>query len=49
MELFGEWFLHHRTDEELVQLALEAGVPDVNQIRIESEKEGINLFMRIYP
>jgi extracellular factor (EF) 3-hydroxypalmitic acid methyl ester biosynthesis protein len=47
MELFGEWFLHHRTDEELTQLALDAGVPDVGQIRIESEKEGINLFMRI--
>ncbi len=49
MELFGEWFLHHRTDEELTQLALDTGVPDVGQIRIESEKEGINLFMRIRP
>lgn len=47
MELFGEWYLHHRTEEELIQLALGAGVQSAANIRIESEKEGINLFMLI--
>ncbi len=47
MELFGEWFLHHRTEEELIRLALEAGVAHSQNIRVESEAERINLFMRI--
>lgn len=46
MELFGEWILIHRSPEQLIQLAKEAGAQD-HQIVIESEPLGVNLFMRI--
>lgn len=44
---FGEWYLHHRTNEELIALAQKAGVKDANRITIEEEELGVNLFMRI--
>jgi SAM-dependent methyltransferase len=46
MELLGDWFLHHRTEAHLEQLAREA-VPDVGPITIDQEPEGINLFLRM--
>ncbi len=47
MELLGDWYLHHRTEEQLIDLALKAGVDSENHICIEQEEEGINLFMKI--
>jgi len=41
------WHLHHRTEAELIALAKIAGVEDVGRIRIDTEAEGINLFMRV--
>jgi extracellular factor (EF) 3-hydroxypalmitic acid methyl ester biosynthesis protein len=46
MEIFGEWFLHHRTEEELVTLAMKAGF-NFTQVNIGREPENVNLFMHI--
>jgi len=47
MELFLDWYLHHRSPDKLIQLAQNAGIDDVSRIKIDKEEEGINLFMRI--
>lgn len=46
MELFGKWFLYHRSEEELVELARAAGVSD-RHIHIFSEPLGVNLFLHV--
>ena len=46
MELFGEWYLHHRTAEELVELAKEAGFTE-SQLSVGHEEEKVNLFLHI--
>ena len=46
MELFGNWHLHHRTCEELIQLAKEAGF-DESQLYVGNEEENVNLFLHI--
>ncbi len=46
MELFGEWYLHHRSSEELILLAQEAGF-DESQVSVGCENEKVNLFLRI--
>ncbi|MES2775795.1 MAG: class I SAM-dependent methyltransferase [Bacteroidota bacterium] len=46
MELIGDWFLQHRSEDDLIQLALEAGVCREN-IRVGAEMEGVNLFLHI--
>lgn len=46
MELMGDWFLHHRSAEELTALALQAGAENA-QVRIGKEQEGINLFLHV--
>lgn len=46
MELFGKWFLFHRSEDELFSLATQAGV-DENHISITSEPLGVNLFLLI--
>ena len=43
---FAHWFLYHRDEEELTQLAIESGVSDQN-IFIGREPEGVNLFLHI--
>ena len=43
---FADWFLRYRTREKLVELALVCGVPE-SAIKVESEQQGINLFLRI--
>ncbi len=43
---FGHWFLNHRSAEHLTDLALKAGVGP-EQVRVEREPEGINLFLRV--
>lgn len=46
MEIFGDWYLMHRSEEELYMLAQQAGFrPD--QLSIDREPNGINLFLRI--
>ena len=47
MELFLDWYLHHRSPAHLIKLAQDAGVEDKSRIKIDQEEEGINLFMRI--
>lgn len=46
MEFFGDWYLHHRSAEELVNLALKAGVAQEN-IRVGKEAQDVNLFLHI--
>ncbi len=46
MELFGQWYLHHRSEESLISLANLTGI-DLNKISIESEKTGVNKFLHI--
>lgn len=46
MEIFGEWFLHHRSANDLVRLAESAGVRR-NDIDVGREEEGVNLFLHI--
>lgn len=43
---FTAWHLHHRNKEDLTRLAMEAGAKQ-EQISIEQETQGINLFLRI--
>jgi len=45
MHFFG-WRLNHRTYDHLIDLAIAAGYHP-SKIRIESEPEGVNLFLRI--
>lgn len=46
MELFGEWYLNHRTEEQLYHLADEAGFKK-DKIRVGSELENVNLFLHL--
>jgi ubiquinone/menaquinone biosynthesis C-methylase UbiE len=46
MEIFGEWYLNHRTKGELINLALDAGFEREN-ICVSSEEENVNLFLHI--
>lgn len=45
MELFGEWYLHHRTPENLRHLA--SLVSGSNDARVDMEPEGVNLFLHL--
>jgi len=46
MELVGDWRLIHRTEQQLRNLALDAGVGS-SQIAVDQEPLGVNLFLRI--
>lgn len=46
MELFGEWYLNHRSREELIELGLAAGF-DSSQLSVQSEELKVNLFLHI--
>ena len=46
MELFGEWYLHHRTRDDLMRLALEMGA-EPSSVTVDSEGEGVNLFLHM--
>lgn len=48
MELFGNWYLHHRSEKELLALAMEAGFSS-SQLSIGNEEENVNLFLHIKP
>jgi SAM-dependent methyltransferase len=43
---FGGWLLRHRSEDQLVELARSCGLP-ANNIAVEKEPEGVNLFLRI--
>ena len=47
MELFLDWYLHHRSPEQLMDLAQNAGIADRSRITVDQEDAGVNLFMRI--
>jgi len=46
MEILGDWFLHHRSVEELKSYARQAGISEDN-IDVFQEPLGINLFLRV--
>ena len=46
MEVLGDWYLYHRTEEQLKNFAIEAGINPEN-IEIFSEPLGINLFLKV--
>ncbi|MGD0278423.1 MAG: class I SAM-dependent methyltransferase [Smithella sp.] len=43
---FGNWFLHHRSPDDLIIMASECGVPR-EKIAVKSEPLGVNLFLHI--
>lgn len=45
-EVLGDWYLNYRSEFELTKIAIEAGLKK-EQIRIDKEPLGVNLFMRI--
>jgi extracellular factor (EF) 3-hydroxypalmitic acid methyl ester biosynthesis protein len=46
MELIGDWYLQHRSEEELINFALAAGAKREN-IYVGKELEGVNLFLHV--
>ena len=46
MEIFGDWYLHHRTEEQLIDLAVQAGF-DKQRVWVGQEDERVNLFLHI--
>jgi extracellular factor (EF) 3-hydroxypalmitic acid methyl ester biosynthesis protein len=46
MEVLSDWYLNYRSKEDLLNIASEAGI-NKNQVKIETEPLGINLFLRI--
>ncbi len=46
MEVLGDWFLYHRSEEELRQFALQAGIPP-EYTDVICEPLGINLFLTL--
>jgi SAM-dependent methyltransferase len=47
MEMVGDWMLNHRSEEQLINLAIQAGA-DPAKIWVGQEPEGINLFLHIW-
>ncbi|MEM6841163.1 MAG: class I SAM-dependent methyltransferase [Bacteroidota bacterium] len=48
METFGDWFLHHRSEQQLVDLAKKAGFRS-SEISLGREPENVNLFLHLKP
>lgn len=46
MEVMLKWFLHHRSEEDLINLAKKAGVPE-EKIEVNAEETGVNLFLHM--
>ena len=46
MEVLSDWYLNHRSKYDLIRMAAEAEVNE-DQITVEMEELGINLFLRI--
>lgn len=47
MELFLDWYLYHRSPEQLTKLAQASGATNIRRIIVDQEAAGVNLFMRI--
>jgi len=48
MEVICQWYLIHRSNQQLIQLAVKAGIPR-QIVEVDREPLGINLFLRIKP
>ncbi|MEX0289601.1 MAG: methyltransferase domain-containing protein [Flavobacteriaceae bacterium] len=46
MEIFGEWFLNHRTEKQLLKMGLEAGFTD-EQIEVSKTEDGVILYLHL--
>ncbi|MEB0262566.1 MULTISPECIES: class I SAM-dependent methyltransferase [unclassified Mucilaginibacter] len=46
MEFFGDWYLNHRTEEQIYHLARQAGYDQLN-ITVGREPENVNLFLHL--
>ena len=46
MEVLSDWYLNHRSKNDLIRLALEAEAAE-DQVKVEMEELGVNLFLRI--
>lgn len=46
MEVFGQWYLHHRNEDQLIKLALSAGI-ERKLINVSNEQEKVNLFLHV--
>ena len=46
MEVLSDWYINHRSKYDLLRMAVEAEV-DEDQVTVEMEELGINLFLRI--
>lgn len=46
MEVLGDWFLYHRSEEELIAFAVRAGIPE-EKVEVIKEPLGINLFLKV--
>ena len=46
LERWGKWYLHHRSAEKLIKLALDTGFTKEN-ISISNEEENVNLFLHV--
>ncbi len=46
MEVMLQWYLHHRDEKMLMELAIKAGVPS-DKIRVSAEQTGVNLFLHM--
>ena len=46
MEIFGEWYLHHRTESQLIDLAVQSGFNRL-QASVKREPRDVNLFLHI--
>ncbi len=46
MEIFGQWYLHHRSKDKLTELAVKAGI-SAEKIEVYSEETGVNLFLHL--
>ncbi|NCC73711.1 MAG: class I SAM-dependent methyltransferase [Sphingobacteriia bacterium] len=46
MEVLGDWFLYHRSADDLLYFALQSGIP-IENISVVAEPLGINLFLRL--
>lgn len=44
MEIIGQWYLHHRSESDLIEIGIKAGIPK-EKINIFSEETGVNLFL----
>ncbi len=46
MEILGQWYLHHRSEDTLIDIAIKAGISR-NKINVHSEGTGVNLFLHL--